>query len=41
MASDWWRRAVFYQIYPRRFADSNGDGIGDLDGDHRASRLSQ
>lgn len=32
MASDWWRRAVFYQIYPRSFADSNGDGIGDLDG---------
>src|SRR5262249_37667116 len=31
-ASDWWRRAVFYQIYPRSFADSNGDGIGDLDG---------
>lgn len=29
---DWWRRAVFYQIYPRSFADSNGDGIGDLDG---------
>lgn len=32
MASQWWRRAVFYQIYPRSFADSNGDGIGDLDG---------
>ncbi|MGA8116810.1 MAG: alpha-amylase family glycosyl hydrolase, partial [Actinocatenispora sp.] len=29
---DWWRDAVFYQIYPRSFADSNGDGIGDLDG---------
>jgi alpha-glucosidase len=32
MAAQWWRRAVFYQIYPRSFADANGDGIGDLDG---------
>ncbi len=29
---DWWRGAVIYQIYPRSFADSNGDGIGDLQG---------
>lgn len=29
---DWWRGAVIYQIYPRSFQDSNGDGIGDLSG---------
>ncbi|WP_114010229.1 alpha-glucosidase [Cohaesibacter intestini] len=29
---DWWRGAVIYQIYPRSYQDSNGDGIGDLNG---------
>src|SRR5258708_27749720 len=28
----WWKNAVIYEIYPRSFADTNGDGVGDLNG---------
>lgn len=38
-ADDWWRHAVFYQIYPRSFLDTNFDGIGDLRGLYEVNKI--
>ena len=39
LARDWWENGNYYQIYPRSFKDSNGDGIGDLNGEIQCEQI--
>ena len=41
MEKKWWKESVVYQIYPKSFKDSNGDGVGRYQRNHTETRLSQ